>query len=119
MPSHHHIARIIINLSLDKTFDYKIPPHLALNIEIGSMVKAPFGNGNRNGFVIDLCEQSDFPNLKEIDSIIGNKPMISPSLVVLGKWMADYYCCTKEQAIKALLPAAVRGRLITEEETRK
>ncbi len=114
MPTHYNIARIIINLSLDKTFDYNIPLHLASNIDIGSMVKIPFGNGNRNGFVIDLPEKSDYPTLKDLEGIIGDKPMISTPLIELGKWMADYYCCTREQAITALLPAAVRGRLIKE-----
>ena len=113
-----NIARIITNLSLDKSFDYSIPSNLVNRISIGSMVKVPFGKSSRKGFVIDLPQKSDYPDLKEIDSIIGNKPMISSPLVELGKWMADYYCCTKEQAIIALLPAAVRGRLI-KEKTRK
>ena len=30
-------------------------------------------------------------------------------LVLLGEWMADYYCCSKEQGIQALLPAVVRN----------
>ena len=29
-------------------------------------------------------------------------------LLELGSWMADYYCCSYEQTIKALLPGAVR-----------
>ena len=43
-------ASVIIEIShesLDRTFEYKIPERLEGKIEVGNMVKIPFGKGNR------------------------------------------------------------------------
>ena len=102
-------ARVAVNLSLDRTFDYRVPGHLSKNIHVGSMVSVPFGNGKQMGYVISFPEQSHIEKLKDIHSLIGKREMLTPSLLHLSKWMSDYYCCTVEQAIKAMLPAVVRG----------
>ena len=43
------IARVIVDLSLDKGFDYNIPDSLAGKIHIGVQVKVPFGKSLRLG----------------------------------------------------------------------
>ena len=103
------LARVIVNLSLDKTFDYRVPPRLIKKIRIGSMVNLPFGKGRQTGYVISFPKNSPIDQLKEIDSLVEDREMLSPTLVRLGEWMADYYCCTIEQAMRSLLPAVVRG----------
>ena len=55
-------ADIIIDISheqLDKTFQYAIPPELEGILEIGSVVRDPFGKGNRQltGYVISMKQQ--------------------------------------------------------------
>lgn len=43
-------ADIIVDISqeqLDKTFQYRIPPELENEVQIGVMVQIPFGRGNR------------------------------------------------------------------------
>ncbi len=105
----NHIARVVVNLSLDKTFDYEIPPELRGQVRIGSRVDVPFGHSNRQGFVIGLKSHTQFGKLKEILRIHGDRPFIPEKLVKLGEWMADYYCCARELGIQALLPAVVRS----------
>ena len=44
-------ADIIVDISqeqLDKTFQYRIPPELENEVQIGVMVQIPFGRGNRD-----------------------------------------------------------------------
>ena len=104
-------ARVIIDLSLDKGFDYNIPSHLADDIRVGTQVVVPFGRSLRRGYVLLIGEDRDsgFPDRKDIDSICGRHSYIPEPLVKLGRWMADYYCCSREQAIRTLLPRAVRS----------
>ena len=103
------LARVAVNLSLDRTFDYVVPAHLTKKVHVGSMVNVPFGKSRQTGFVISFPKTSYIDSLKEIESIVGDRDMLSPALVRLGEWMARYYCCAVEQAIRALLPAVVRG----------
>ncbi|MDD3118527.1 MAG: primosomal protein N', partial [Victivallales bacterium] len=107
------IARIIVDLSLDKTFDYHIPPTLEGRVVVGSQVNVPFGRSYRRGYVLAIGEHSDYPErLKDVISLCESHTRIPPLLVQLGEWMADYYCCSREQAVCALLPHAVRsGRI--------
>ncbi|WP_176012896.1 primosomal protein N' [Victivallis sp. Marseille-Q1083] len=107
------IARVIVDLSLDKAFDYLIPPPLAARIVIGVRVRVPFGNSFRLGYVLALSDHSDFEEqLKTIESLGDGRTQLPEALIKLGSWMAEYYCCTQEQAIRSLLPGAVRlGRI--------
>ncbi len=106
-----NIARVIVNLSLDKTFDYIIPENLIGEIHHGTQVVIPFGKSSRNGYVLDIVSHSSYPRekLKPITGLRGEHPKINPSLLDLAEWMSEYYCCSKEQAVRALLPGAVRS----------
>lgn len=106
------IAKVIIDLSLDKCFDYQIGAELENSALIGARVNVPFGNSLRRGFILDIQEKSDYPELKKIHSLSQDGVRIPPALVKLGQWLGDYYCCSREQAIRTLLPGAVRsGRI--------
>jgi len=102
-------ARVIINLSLDRTFDYRVPPPMTPRIRVGSKVKVPFGNSMRDGYVLALTKRSCVPDVKDVAELVSERPLILPEMIDLAEWMADYYCCTREQAVQALLPAAVRS----------
>jgi primosomal protein N' (replication factor Y) (superfamily II helicase) len=104
-------ARVIVDLSLDRIFDYGIPDELQGQIHVGSRVNVPFNRGIRRGYVLALSNESDCPpeKLKQVEDLCDNHVRIPHSLVELGEWIADYYCCTREQAIRALLPGAVRS----------
>ncbi|MBQ4107597.1 MAG: primosomal protein N' [Lentisphaeria bacterium] len=106
------IARVIVDLSLDRAFDYLVPPELESEIRVGTRVTVPFNRGRRDGFVLDLVAESEFPRLKTIIGPAANAAHLPPELVRLGEWMAEYYCCTREQAVRTLLPGAVRGNKV-------
>lgn len=114
------VAKVIIDLALDRTFDYEIPDELAGVIRVGVMVDVPFGRSRRTGFVLSIVEESDYSGgvLKQIAGLAAGRAGIPEHLVELGLWMADYYCCSQEQAIRTLLPAAVRNGKIRKK-TRK
>ncbi len=105
------IAKVIVDLSLDRVFDYLIPAELAGKVGPGSRVRVPFGKSHRNGYILRVESKSDYP-LEKLKSISGDslgRPCVGPSLVKLAEWMAEYYCCSREAAAMALLPAPVRG----------
>ena len=104
------VAKVIVDLALDKEFDYEIPAELEGRVKVGTMVSVPFGRSRRDGYVLSLADASDYAGkLKPILGICGDRAHVPEQLVTLGRWMADYYCCSQEQAIRTLLPAAVRS----------
>jgi len=104
------IARVIIDVALDREFDYQIPSSLRGKLKIGMQVKVPFGRRHTEGFILGFRDQSDFGKLKEIEGLAQKEALISPEAMRLATWMADYYVAPIEQAIKTVLPGAVRKK---------
>ena len=105
------IVRVVTELSLDRGFDYLVPPELEGKIRVGSAVTVPFGRTLREGVVLSIPESSPYPfsKLKPIAGLCTTRADIPEKLIELGLWIAEYYCCSQEHAIRTLLPAAVRS----------
>ncbi|HEU0010271.1 MAG TPA: primosomal protein N' [Verrucomicrobiae bacterium] len=102
------VARVTLEIALRKEFDYAIPPEFADRIEVGSRVKVPFGPREVLGVVTALIEESTHTNLRFIAKVIGQQSQVTPRILALARWIADYYCCPVEIALKSVLPDAVR-----------
>jgi primosomal protein N' (replication factor Y) len=102
------IARVTLEIALRKEFDYAIPPEFATHLEVGSRVKVPFGPRQVLGVVTSLIEESTHTNLRPILKLIGQQSQVTPKVLQLARWIAGYYCCPVEIALKSVLPDAVR-----------
>src|SRR5688500_17750462 len=98
------IARVTLELALRKEFDYLIPSELEDQIDIGSRVKVPFGARQVMGCVTELVADSTHTNLRSIIKVIGKQTLVTPKILKLARWIADYYCCPPETALKSVLP---------------
>lgn len=102
------IARVTLDIALRKQFDYLIPPDLDGLVEVGSRVKVPFGPRQVLGVVTALVPDSPHTNLRSILKVIGSQSLVTPKVLALARWIAEYYCCPVETALKSVLPEAVR-----------
>ena len=102
------IARVCLEIALRKEFDYLIPAELAGKVDVGSRVQVPFGARKVLGVVTAVAEESALVRLKPIIKIIGAQTLVTPKVIKLANWIADYYCCAPEIALKSVLPEAVR-----------
>lgn len=110
------IAKVITDISLDREFDYLIPPELEKVIRTGSAVVVPFGKTTRSGYVLSTAESSSYDQnkLRYLAGIAPDRAAIPENLIKLGRWIAEYYCASQEHAIRTLLPAAVRSGRVKE-----
>jgi primosomal protein N' (replication factor Y) (superfamily II helicase) len=102
------IARVSLEIALRKEFDYLIPPGLVGQVDVGSRVQVPFGPRKVLGCVTALAEESAHTKLKPIIKVIGAQTLVTPKILKLARWIADYYCCAPEIALKSVLPEVVR-----------
>ena len=102
------IARVCLEIALRKEFDYAIPAELAGKVDVGSRVQVPFGARKVLGVVTAVAEESALARLKPILKIIGAQTLVTPKVIKLANWIADYYCCAPEIALKSVLPEVVR-----------
>lgn len=104
-------ANLIIDIShesVDRIFQYKVPPELEGHLEAGQQVYIPFGAGSRlrKGYIVELTDQLQFDEsrLKEIHSAVEGSITAQSQLIWLAWWMRDRYGSTMNQALKTVLP---------------
>lgn len=102
------IARVIVDLALDREFDYRVPAEWRGSARLGMRVLVPFGRKQAYGYIVGWRETSPHGQLKSIASLVGEEPFVEERMIELARWMAAYYCAPLEQAVRAVLPGAVR-----------
>ena len=105
------IASVVVDCktdSVNRTFDYIVPPCFLDTIKIGQRVYVPFARQNLLGIVVELKETSDFPNLKEIYDILDLVPCLNEELILLAKNMHEYYFSLYITCLLTMIPQALR-----------
>ena len=101
-------ARVITDDPTDKELDYSIPESWAGKVHIGSRVKVPLRSREILATVVALVDTPSVPEPKIILGLVSENPILNKSLLALARWMAEYYCCPVESAIRSLLPEVIR-----------
>lgn len=108
------IAKVLVeinNINVDKMFDYIVPFEYIEKIKIGMRVKVPFASRELEGFVLDLVNSTDNNyELKEIISIVDEKPILNNELLHLGQFMSKKYFSTLISCYQTMLPKALKAQ---------
>ena len=69
------VARVAIDLALDRLFDYSAPAELEKKLAVGQLLLVPFGHRQARGFVLELADGSAVgeARLKPVLSIVDDK----------------------------------------------
>ena len=104
-------AEIVFDRPLDHAYTYAVPAGLREAIAVGKRVLAPFGKGDRQtvGFCVGLSETPPGEHkLKPLLQVMDDEALLTPHLLRLTRWMADYYLCAWGQVLNAVVPAGVK-----------
>lgn len=101
-------ASVILDLSIDKAFDYGIPAELLSTVQRGSRVEVPLREFSQPGYVIEIKDTPAFTPVKGIRKVLSETELLTDDLFTLALWMARYYCAPLRQVFKAILPASLR-----------
>ncbi|HBA85268.1 MAG TPA: primosomal protein N' [Verrucomicrobia bacterium] len=104
------IATVIVEIALNREFDYRVPPRLQNELQIGTRVVVPFGHSEARGYVTGLKETSTYANLKEIRDRVGKSSLIDNRIMELARWVGEYYAAPLEIAVRTVLPSVVRKK---------
>jgi len=98
-------------------FDYLVPDRMVASastkekLESGRRVRVPFGRADRGvvGYCVALANKpAGGRKLKPVIAVLDRQPLMSPAILRLTRWMADYYLCPWGQVLEAVVPAGVR-----------
>ena len=127
------IARVAIDLALDRLFDYEVPEALKEKLAVGQLLSVPFGHREARGFAMALAPERESAiegrrkkeegrseegrsaegerfRLRPINAIVDETPFFSPTLLELVKKTAAYTAAPIDSLLRAALPAPVLKR---------
>ena len=85
-------------------FDYRLPAEMA-DLEVGSVVRVPFGRRRRTlGVIVALAETSELPPERLAEPLEALEAGVPAELVRLGLWVAGEYCSTPSRGLQLVLP---------------
>jgi primosomal protein N' (replication factor Y) len=96
---------------LGQLFTYRVPEHLQDAVRVGSQVLVPFGSRTVVGLVGALSEKTDRQDLRDIESVLADVPVLSAESLALAEWIADYYICELGEALRPFLPEGMTYRI--------
>jgi primosomal protein N' (replication factor Y) len=105
-------AEIVFNRPLDHAYSYAVPDALRGQVTVGKRVVAPFGRGSKStvGYCVGLTDKAPGREVKEVLRVLDEEALLTPYLMHLTRWMADYYMCGWGQVLNAVVPAGARER---------
>jgi primosomal protein N' (replication factor Y) len=100
-------------LPLRKLFTYRLPEGLKDVAAPGARISVPFGRQKLVGYIagflngIELASGLHDSDIKDIDELLDEDPLVSEEILGLTKWAADYYATSWGEMLKASLPAGI------------
>lgn len=87
----------------DTVLTYHLPLLLEGQVELGCRVLVKMGPRRVQGLVINH-DAKPRGNTQPVIKVLDESPVISEKSFALAQWMAEYYCCSLNTAIKAMIP---------------
>lgn len=92
----------------DRLYDYALPS-AAADVQPGMRVIVPFGRGNRRheAMIVEVKDTSEYPSVKQIESIIDAEPVLDAHLLKLALHMRARLGCSFYAIVHAMLPTGL------------
>jgi len=103
----------VLPVPLRRSFTYRIPEEMRGKIKPGARLKLPFGRRDLTGYAVGLHTELpadvdiDESRIKDVTAVADDEPLITPEILELTQWTADYYASFWGEMLKASLPAGI------------
>lgn len=105
-------ARVWVELTADhlgQPFDYRVPPALAAELQVGSRVEVTFAGRRLRGLVTALAPSSKLADarIRNVDRVLGPHVWVRADEQELVRWVADRFASTAGAVLRHALPERV------------
>lgn len=113
-----NFVEVALPVPLKRLFTYTVPQEVALRPELGQRVRVPFGKRRLIGFVAAVHSELppdldvDIKKLRPVIEFLDDEPLITPEILRLTEWTADYYASFWGETLKAALPAGMNSETV-------
>lgn len=104
-----NLVQVAVLAALREPLTYRVPP--GLNVRLGQRVQVPLGNRKAVGIVLEpIAGVAPGIRVREILKVLDNEPVLTPELLTLGLWIAEYYLAPVGEVFRAMLPLRAETR---------
>ena len=105
------MVSVAVLAAMRQPLSYSVPDSLA--VHIGQRVLVPLGSRRVTGVV--LSPAPPLPpgiDAREVMGVLDPEPVLSPELLTLGLWIAEYYLAPVGEVFRAMLPLRAPSRKV-------
>jgi primosomal protein N' (replication factor Y) len=108
-------AQVAVPVHLRKLFTYRLPPSMQRSAQVGSRVMVQLGKKLLAGYIVALMPSLRSgtslveSELKEVQELLDADPPLTPEVLEISRWVADYYAAPWGEVIRAALPAGINA----------
>ena len=100
-------CNVALPVPLRTTFTYAVPDAMRAQVQPGSRVLVPFRKKALVGVVLEMTATvPEGTKIREIHKVLDLIPALTPKLLELGQWVANYYLAPVGEVFRAMLPPA-------------
>src|SRR5580658_4460001 len=98
-------CNVALPVPLRTTFTYAVPKSLGDTLQPGTRVLVPFRKKSMVGVVVEMADQPPAnTKIREVAKVMEFSPALTPKLIELGQWIANYYLAPVGEVFRAMLP---------------
>ncbi|MEA2176439.1 MAG: hypothetical protein QOD00_4031, partial [Blastocatellia bacterium] len=108
-------AEVAVPLRVAQTFTYRLPLALQSDAKLGARVLVPFGRKRITGYIVALLSELDEgadvseEDVKDAEELLDAEPLLTPEILDITRWVAEYYAAPWGEVLKAALPAGLNA----------
>src|SRR5271157_5961645 len=108
MPRYCDVA---VPVPLDAAFTYFIPENVS-EPPVGGRVIVPFREKRLCGIITELHDREPKFQTRRLSQVLDTTPALSPELMQLGRWIAQYYIAPIGEVFRTMLPLGAEFRRV-------
>jgi primosomal protein N' (replication factor Y) len=108
-------AQVAVPVHLRKLFTYRLPMSMRAAARVGSRVMVQLGPKPTAGYIVDLLPRLRTgtslvdSEIKDVQELLDVDPPLTPEVLDLTRWVADYYSAPWGEVLRAALPAGINA----------
>src|SRR5205085_7990804 len=112
LPQFAHVA---VPVHLRKLFTYRLPASMQRSAQVGSRVMVQLGPKATAGYIVALIPRLRTgtslieSEIKDIQELLDVDPPLTPEVLEITRWVADYYAAPWGEVMRAALPAGINA----------
>ena len=108
---------VMVPVHVNQKFTYKLPDSMRQSARLGSRVLVPLGHTITTGYIIGLRDSLRIgtslseSQIKEVKELLDIDPPLTPEVLEITRWVADYYAAPWGEVLRAALPAGINAAI--------